>query len=202
MGPQPYKARHPQHILVTHLNFHYKRDRQSYFKSVIFTQLYERTTKTIKGENMNPLNFISSYNRKHTNNVAEIYTRTSNKSAYIPLYNQVASAGGFSPMHIEARLSADDLLVKNPMATYFVKVKGDSMLNAGIVDGDVVVVDRSLEPSIGHIVLAEVDGEFTVKYLGQQQLLPGNTNCQTINFADAERIAIIGVVTGSIRRFL
>jgi DNA polymerase V len=151
---------------------------------------------------MNPLNFISSYNRKHTNNVAEIYTRASNKSAYIPLYNQVASAGVATPMHIEARLSADDMLVKNPMATYFVRVKGDSMLNAGITDGDVVVVDRSLEPSIGHIVLAEVDGEFTVKYLGQQKLLPANTNCQAFNFADARRIAIVGVVTGAMRRFV
>lgn len=151
---------------------------------------------------MNPLNFISSYNRKHTNNVAEIYTRASNKSAYIPLYKQVASAGDTKPMHIEARLSADDMLVRNPMATYFVRIKGDSMHNAGITDGDVVVVDRSLEPSIGHIVLAEVDGEFTVKYLGQQQLLPANTNCQAINFADADRIAIIGLVTGSMRRFV
>ena len=151
---------------------------------------------------MNPLNFISSYNRKHSNNVAEIYTRASNKSAYIPLYNQVASASNASPMRIEARLSADDLLVKNPMATYFVRVKGDSMINAGIADNDVLVIDRSIEPNIGHVVLAEVDGEFTVKYLGQQQLLPANTNCQTINFSDAERIAIIGVVTGSMRRFV
>ncbi|MCF8158386.1 MAG: peptidase [Burkholderiaceae bacterium] len=151
---------------------------------------------------MNPLNFISSYNRKHTNNVEDIYTRTSNKSAYIPLYNQVASAGVAKPMHIEARLSADDMMVKNPMATYFVRVKGDSMLNAGITNGDVVVVDRCLEPSIGHIVLAEVDGEFTVKYLGKEELLPANTKCKAINFADAERIAIIGVVTGSMRRFV
>lgn len=151
---------------------------------------------------MNPLNFISSYNRKHTNNVEDIYTRTSNKSAYIPLYNQVASAGVPKPMHIEARLSADEMMVKNPMATYFVGVKGDSMLNAGITDGDVVVVDRSLEPSIGNIVLAEVDGEFTVKYLGKEELLPANTKCKSINFADAERIAIIGVVTGSMRRFV
>ncbi len=151
---------------------------------------------------MNPLNFISSYNRKHSNNVAQMYTRSSNKSAYIPMYNQVASVGAANPMHIEARLSADDLLVKNPMATYFVRVKGDSMTNAGIGDGDVVIVDRSLEPSIGHIVLAEVDGEFTVKYLGQQELVPANPNCQAIAFSDAERIAIIGVVTGSMRKFL
>jgi DNA polymerase V len=51
-------------------------------------------------------------------------------------------------------------------------------------------------------VLAEVDGEFTVKYLGKEELLPANTKCKAINFADAERIAIIGVVTGSMRRFV
>ena len=151
---------------------------------------------------MNPLNFINSYNRKHNNNVAQLYTRASNKSAYIPLYNQVASAGLASPMRISARLSADDMLVKNPMATYFVRVKGDSMINAGISDGDVVVVDRSMEPSIGQMVLAEVDGEFTVKYLGKQQLLPANPNCQALHFSDAQRIAIIGVVTGSMRSFV
>ena len=151
---------------------------------------------------MNPLNFISSYNRKHSNNVTQLYARSSNKSAYIPLYNQVASAGFASPMKIEARLSADDMLVKNPMATYFVRIQGDSMINAGINDGDIVVVDRSLEANIGHVVLAEVDGAFTVKYLGKQQLLPANSNCQAINFADAKRVAIIGVVTGSMRTFV
>ncbi len=57
MGPQPYKARNPQHILVTRLNFYYKSDRQSSFKSVIFTQLYERTTKTMKGEKHESIKF-------------------------------------------------------------------------------------------------------------------------------------------------
>lgn len=151
---------------------------------------------------MNPLNFITSYNNKHTNNVAKIHTRTSNKSAYIPLYKQVTSVSNSRPMLIEARLSADEVLVKNPMATYFVRVKGDSMLNAGINDGDIVVIDRSLEPRIGHIVLAEVDGEYMVKYLGEQQLLPANTKCHVINFSDAQRIAIVGVVTGSMRSFV
>jgi DNA polymerase V len=98
-------------------------------------------------------------------------------------------------------LSADQYLVKNPTATYFVRVKGDSMVNAGIYSGDVLVVDRSVEPSIGQIILAEVDGEFTVKYLGQNQLVPANSHYSAISFDQADTVALIGVVTGSMRKF-
>jgi len=64
------------------------------------------------------------------------------------------------------------------------------------------VVDRSLDPSIGQIILAEVDGEFTVKYLGQNQLVPANVHYKAINFDDVDAVALIGVVTGSMRKFL
>jgi DNA polymerase V len=62
-------------------------------------------------------------------------------------------------------------------------------------------VDRSIDPNIGQIVLAEVDGQFTVRYLGQQQLTAANAQYESIYFADAESIALIGVVTGSMRKF-
>lgn len=155
---------------------------------------------------MNPLSFMSSYTRKpqhHTKrNVAEIYMRTSYRSAYIPLYSHKAGKSLSNVAeHIEATLSADDHLVKNPTASYFVRVKGDAMNTAGIFDGDVVVVDRSIDPNIGQIVLAEVDGQFTVRYLGQQQLTAANAQYESIYFADAESIALIGVVTGSMRKF-
>ncbi len=153
---------------------------------------------------MSPIDLIRSYTRKINSNVDEIYVRVSNKSADIPLFNHKVSAGFPSPAsdHVEVRLSADQYLVKNPTATYFVRVKGDSMINAGIFTGDVLVVDRSLDPSIGQIILAEVDGEFTVKYLGQNQLTPANPNYKSISFDDADSIALIGVVTGSMRKFL
>lgn len=138
-----------------------------------------------------------------TSNVEEIFIRTSIGAAVIPLFGNRISAGFPSPAadHIEARLSADDYLVKNPTATYFVRVKGDSMINAGIFDKDVLVVDRSLEPSVGDIILAEVDGEFTVKYLGDNQLLPANPKFKPINFDDVVSVNLIGVVTGSMRKF-
>jgi len=137
-------------------------------------------------------------------NVKAIYSRVSNRSAFIPLYEHKVSAGFPSPAadHVEVKLSADDYLVKNPTATYFVRVKGDSMINAGIFDGDVLVVNRALEPSLGNIILAEVDGEFTVKYLGRNELIPANDKYKPIQFDDVETIALIGVVTGSMRTFV
>lgn len=152
---------------------------------------------------MSPLDLLRSYTCKRQTNVAEIFVRVSNKSADIPFFGSKVSAGFPSPAadHVEVRLSADQYLVKNPTATYFVRVKGDSMVNAGIYSGDVLVVDRSVEPSIGQIILAEVDGEFTVKYLGQNQLVPANAHYSAIPFDEADTVALIGVVTGSMRKF-
>lgn len=133
-----------------------------------------------------------------------ITAHQSGLASAIPLYDNPVAAGFPSPAadHVEDRLSADDYLVVNPTATYFVRVKGDSMIEAGIFDGDVLVVDRSITPSLGHVVLAEVDGEFTVKYLGRGKLLPANSSYQPIFFKEGQTVEIIGVVTGSMRRFI
>lgn len=161
-------------------------------------------TNVQKENAVSPIDLIRSYARKINSNVDEIYVRVSNKSADIPLFNNKVSAGFPSPAadHVEVRLSADQYLVKNPTATYFVRVKGDSMIDAGILNGDVLVVDRSLDPSIGQIILAEVDGEFTVKYLGQNKLTPANPKYKSISFDDVDTVALIGVVTGSMRKYI
>ena len=75
-------------------------------------------------------------------------------------------AAGFpSPaeQYLEPPLDLNELLVKRPAATFFVRVQGDSMINAGIRDKDLLVVDRSITPANGDIIIAAVDGEFTVK---------------------------------------
>ena len=74
-------------------------------------------------------------------------------------------AGFPSPaeQYLEPPLDLNELLVKRPAATYFVRVEGDSMIGAGIRDKDLLVVDRSLTPANGDIIIASVDGEFTVK---------------------------------------
>ena len=65
--------------------------------------------------------------------------------------------------YLEPPLDLNELLVKRPAATYFVRVEGDSMIGAGISNGDLLVVDRSLRPSDGDVIIASVDGDFTVK---------------------------------------
>ncbi len=76
-------------------------------------------------------------------------------------------AGFPSPaeQYLEPPLDLNELLVKRPAATYFVRVEGDSMVGAGIRDGDLLVVDRSLRPADGDVIIASVDGDFTVKTL-------------------------------------
>lgn len=120
------------------------------------------------------------------------------------LYDSKVSAGFPSPAadHVESRLSTDEYLVSNPTATYFVRVQGTSMIDAGIFEGDVLVVDRSVIPAVGMIVLAEIEGEFTVKTLGHNQLIPANPAFKPIKFKEGSDVTIVGVVTGSMRKFM
>lgn len=87
-----------------------------------------------------------------------------------PLFACSVSAGFPSPAddYIEGRLDLNELMVANPAATFFVRVAGDSMLGAGIRHNDILVVDRSLEPISGKVVIAVVNGELTVKRLVRQ----------------------------------
>lgn len=82
----------------------------------------------------------------------------------IPIVGTVV-AGFPSPaeQYLEPKLSLDTLLIKRPAATFFVRVAGDSMIGEGIHDGDLLVVDRSIRPASGDVIIAAVDGEFTVK---------------------------------------
>lgn len=96
-------------------------------------------------------------------------------------------------------------LVRHPSTTYFMRVAGDSMTGAQIFDGDILVVDRSISPSSGDIVIAEVNGEFTVKRLlirhGKVELRPENPRFKTIALTEETELNIWGVVTGSVKKF-
>jgi DNA polymerase V len=85
----------------------------------------------------------------------------------LPLYANKISAGFPSPAddYIEMKLDLNTHLIKHPAATFFVRVSGDSMLNAGINSGDLLIVDRSIEPVDGKIVIVALNGELTVKRL-------------------------------------
>lgn len=103
------------------------------------------------------------------------------------------------------RHDLNELLVTHPAATFMWRVSGQSMIEAGIFDGDVIVVDRALTPAHKDIVVAQVDGEFTVKYLYKRadrvKLMPANPTYPTITFREGQQLIIVGVVTAAIKRF-
>lgn len=96
-------------------------------------------------------------------------------------------------------LSMDKILVKNPLATFYAKADGNSMTGAGIDDGDVMVIDRSLEPRDGKIAVCFIDGEFTVKRIKLDKegfyLMPENKDFQPIQVAEDNKLIIWGIVT-------
>jgi DNA polymerase V len=150
---------------------------------------------------MSTLSLINTFNpfAYFKKEVSEIYQRISNRSVFIPLYGYKKQSLNVDV--IEASLSTDQYLVQNPLNTYFIKVEGDAMAQAGIFDNDILVVDRSIEPKTGQTVLAEVNGQYLVRALGQNSLIAANPKFPVIPFSDIEQLAIIGIVTGSMRKF-
>lgn len=123
------------------------------------------------------------------------------------LYLSSVSAGFPSPAddYREEKLDLNEYLVKNKLSTFFVRAKGESMKNAGIMDGDLLVVDKSIEVANGQIVIAVVDGEFTVKRLVYKKgeivkLIPENENYKEIVPKDHQQFEIWGVVTSYIHK--
>lgn len=100
-------------------------------------------------------------------------------------------------------MSMDEYLIKNKEASYMLRVSGDSMKNAGIMDGDMVLVDRSLKANLGDIVIAEVDNEWTIKYLRKNNkgiyLEPANE--KFANIYPLEELKIAAVVKAVIRKY-
>jgi len=122
----------------------------------------------------------------------------------IPIYSSKVEAGFTSPADdfIEEYLDLNDLLVKQPEATFFVRVSGKSMVDAGIFPGDILIVDRSLTAKDGKIIIANVDGDVTVKRLsmrdGKITLKSESSNHKDITITG--ELHIWGVVTSVIHR--
>ncbi|GHC35140.1 MULTISPECIES: LexA family protein [Alcaligenes] len=108
--------------------------------------------------------------------------------------------------HAQKRLDLNELLINQPDATFFMRVRGPSMRDAGIDDGDYVVIDRSIEAKHGQVVLAVVDGEFTIKRLfrraGRVKLQAANPTFSDIEFRDGQELTIWGVVTWTLKGLL
>ena len=121
-----------------------------------------------------------------------------------PLFLASVSAGFPSPAedYIEGRLDLNRHLIKHPAATFFVRVAGDSMIGAGIHPGDILVVDRALEPQDSNVVIAVIDGELTVKRISQRHgklfLVPDNQAYEPLEIVETMEFEVWGVVTSVI----
>lgn len=124
----------------------------------------------------------------------------------VPFFSEAVAAGFPSPAEgdLKGSLDLNELCISNPPATYFVRARGESMRDAGISDGDILIVDRSLEARSGSIVIASLQGEFTVKTLelrgGHARLLPANPDYAPIDITPELGAEFFGVVTFVIRR--
>ena len=130
------------------------------------------------------------------------------KTLKIPLLTDSVSAGFPSPAddYTEENIDLNEHLISNPFITFFLRVKGDSMINAGIKDKDLIIVDKSLTARPGNIIIAMIDGEFTIKRLSiknnELYLNSENHNYPDFRFKNHIDVQIWGVVIYSIHSYL
>lgn len=124
----------------------------------------------------------------------------------IPFIPDGVSAGFPSPAadFMENNIDLNKELSENPLATFYIKVKGNSMIDAGIEDKDVLIVDRSIEPQDNKIAVCFIDGEFTVKRIKLEKdclyLMPENSNYTPIKVTEENQLIIWGIVTYVIKK--
>ena len=132
---------------------------------------------------------------------------SANKKFKIPLLTDSVSAG-FPPAddYTEENIDLNEHLISNPFSTFFLRVKGDSMIDAGIKDKDLIIVDKSLIAKPGNIIIAMIDGEFTIKRLSikndELYLKAENHNYPDFRFKNHIDVQIWGVVIYSIHSYL
>jgi DNA polymerase V len=143
----------------------------------------------------------SMENKNSINQELTVFQSEINEASPLPFFSSPISAGFPSAAedHVENRLDLNRLLVQHPAATFFVRVEGESMRDAGIQTGDIAIVDRALVPESGRIVVAIINGEFTMKRLVKKEnrlfLVAENPQFKTIELLPEMEFEIWGVVT-------
>ena len=138
--------------------------------------------------------------------IEEVMGYLSIKGYKLPFYASSVQAGFPSPAddYIAGKLDLNKHLIKHPTATFFVRAAGDSMVNAGIHSGDILIVDRSLEVKNGKIVIAAIDGQLTVKRLEKSSqgtfLKAENAQFEPIKIDESSEVVIWGVVTNVLHK--
>ena len=143
----------------------------------------------------------------HTSKILDIYSALSDSEMEIPLISGGINAGFPSPAmdFIDLTIDLNKHVVKHPSATFFGKVKGHSMKDEGINDGDLLVIDKSAEPANGKIAVCYIDGEFTVKKIKLEKdicwLIPANDSFKPIKVTTDNNFLIWGIVTHVLKTF-
>ncbi|GIV26394.1 MAG: SOS-response transcriptional regulator UmuD-like protein [Bacteroidia bacterium] len=136
----------------------------------------------------------------------EIFRNAPDHSISLPFIETPISAGFPSPAldYIDKSIDLNTLLIKHPSATFFGRVSGFSMKDAGIDDGDILIIDRSIEPSDNKIAVCFIDGEFTAKRIrlikNELWLYPENSNFEPIRITEENNFIIWGIVTYVIKK--
>ncbi|MCU0528356.1 MAG: translesion error-prone DNA polymerase V autoproteolytic subunit [Cyanobium sp. Prado107] len=122
----------------------------------------------------------------------------------LPLAGTTVAAGFPSPAddYVESRIDLNEALIRHPSSTFFLRVSGDSMRGAGILDGDLLVVDRAVEPRAGRVVVAVIEGSFTLKHLrrhrGRWRLEAAHPDYPPLELGDGDDSRIWGVAIHAI----
>jgi len=142
-----------------------------------------------------------------TTQTIDFYSAETDIHVDLPLFDQGISAGFPSPAQdfLDMSIDLNKELIKNPSATFYARVKGDSMKDSGIRDGDLLIIDKSIEPKNGQIAVCFIDGEFTVKTLKMEKdclwLVPSNENYKPIKVTPDNDFIVWGIVIHVIKSF-
>jgi DNA polymerase V len=139
------------------------------------------------------------------NPALQIFSADTTTEISLPLAENGISAGFPSPAqdYLDLRIDLNKELISNPSSTFFGRVKGHSMKDAGILDGDLLVIDKSLDPQDGDTAVCFIDGEFTLKFIRIEKdavyLVPANPTFQPIKVTESNDFCIWGIVTYTIQ---
>ena len=143
---------------------------------------------------------------KSDGSISKIWFADDSQGIELPFYDTNVQAGFPSPAedHLEQRLDLNTLVIENPSATFFVRVAGESMKDIGITDGDILVVDRSIESWVNRIVVAVIDSEFTIKRFTTQNetvvLEAENPDYPAIKITPEMDFSVWGVVSWTLKK--
>lgn len=142
-------------------------------------------------------------NKKST---LEIFKAEIGSELVLPIADGGIKAGFPSPAQdfLDLAIDLNKELIKHPASTFYGRVKGDSMIDAGIYDGDILIIDKSLDPRDGDMAVCYIDGEFTIKHIKIEKnaiwLIPANEQYKPIKVTEDNDFLIWGIVTYSIKK--